>query len=254
MFGYDATIKEEFTIINRICSCITFVILICFSGRVSAEDSFDYGPRFEFGIGGSYSQEYEQPRWSSGNYGLVMLTGAVRLWKGLGVQGGVDFGRGGSPDADSLSYGKDYILNPSKGTYNSTTWIGLRYELPMKVIKQDIMGIHSLYAFGGYCWSDYGVQSTEWIYNNHLYSDQNKTSYRFSKMDGQIAMVAARWRVDAKTVQDAPWLSAYGADIGLKYVRYQEGKPELPGLDKSPSGFRSLQIFFIVFMKFRFFE
>jgi hypothetical protein len=253
-FSVGKKIEKSF-ILNFVSICPIFIILFLFPGSVLAEDTADYGSRYEFGIGGSYSQEYKQPHWTSGNYNIAMLTGAIRLYKGLAVQGGVDIGRGGKPISDSLSYGKDYILNPNKGTYNGSSWVGLRYEFPMKQIKKDILGIHSIYAFGGFCWSDYGIQSTEWIYNGLLYTDQSKVAYRFAKLKGKFAAVAARWRVDTGTGKDeGPLLGSYGADLGIKYVHYRAGEPEVPGLEKSRDGFNNLQAFLILFMKFKIFE
>ena len=254
MFVPDAKDFKKVMIINRLWLFVMFVVMICLPAGASAEDTFNYGSRFEFGIGGGYSAEYSRPGWSSESSGLVMITGAVRLWKGLGVQGGVDFGHGGRPDADSLAYGSDYILNPNKGTYSNSKWLGLRYEIPMKLIKQDFMGINSFYVSGAYCWSDYGVRSTEWLHNSVLFSGQTRTKYQFSKMEGQVYSVAARWKADDKTVMESPWLGAYGADFGLKYTRYEEGDPELPGLEKSRSGFNNLQVFFTVYMKFNLLE
>ena len=230
-------------------------ILFFFTSLVSAEDTIDYGPRFEIGIGGGYSQEYKAPQWTSGNYGSAMITGAIRLFNGLAVQGGVGFGRGGKPYADSLSYGNDYILNPDKGTYNGSSWIGIRYELPMRVLKQNIASIHSVYVCAGVCQADYGIRSTSWIYNGNLIDNQSISSFRFSRLSGQFASLASRWRVDTGATENpGSWFGAYGLDIGVKYTRYQNGKPELPGLEKAIPGFNNLQIFAIGFLKFRLFE
>jgi hypothetical protein len=229
--------------------------LFFLTGLAAAEDEIDYGPRFEIGIGGSYSQEYKAPQWTSESYNSTMISGAIRIYNGLAIQGGVGLGRGGKPFADSLSYGKDYILNPDKGTYNTTSWFGLRYEIPMSVLKQNFVGIHSVYICAGICNADYGVRSTSWIYNGNLLVNQGVSSFRFSGLNGQYASLAARWRIDTGTGENpGSWLGAYGLDLGIKYTRYQDIKPELPDLEKAVPGFNNLQIFALAFLKFRLFE
>jgi hypothetical protein len=254
---FFSTVREMQKIAeNYKLAFFTYTITLFFSaGLVSAQDMIDYGPRFEIGIGGSFSQEYKTPQWTSASYNSTMISGAIRLYDGLAIQGGVGLGRGGKPYADSLSYGKDYILNPDKGTYNTTSWIGLRYELPMRVLKKDIVGIHSIYICAGVCKADYGVRSTSWIYNGNLFVNQSITSFRFSELNGQYASLAARWRIDTGEGENhGSWLGSYGLDLGIKYTRYQDIKPELPDLEKAVPGFNNLQIFVTGFLKFRLFE
>ncbi|MHB9030592.1 MAG: hypothetical protein ACYC9O_17645, partial [Candidatus Latescibacterota bacterium] len=82
---------------------------------VFAEEDPVYGPRFEVGGGVGYQIPNNQPRWSPNSYNMVVITASMRVFKGLSLQGGIDYGRGGKPPSDSLSWG-DYRLQINKGT------------------------------------------------------------------------------------------------------------------------------------------
>lgn len=242
--------KEFFT-----ATIVLMTVFVFFAQSAQSEDHPIYGPRFEIGGGIGYSAENLQPRWAPDNNRVCTLTGNIRLFKGLAVQGGVDWSNGDSPDNDSISCG-GYLVKINKGTFGNSRWAGLRYELPMKVLHQDIAGIHSIYAATGYTWSEMGVQSTEWVFKGVQYKVDNEHGFRLADMKGPYAVLAARWRIDNPEAErhTTTWLGAYGLDIGVKYNRYSEMDASYPNIAKASDKYHSYQIFMVGFLKFRMFE
>ncbi len=226
-----------------------------FTSAAYAEDHPVYGPRFEIGGGLGYSSENLPPQWASKNNRVCLLIGNIRLFKGLAVQGGVDWSNGGKPQADSITCG-GYRVKINKGTFSGAKWAGLRYEVPMSLLRRDIAGIHSVYGAAGYSWSEMGVQSTEWVYKGVTETTDRERGFRLADMNGPYAILAARWRIDSPETEGrrASWLGAYGLDVGVRYNRYREMDGAYPNIPKASSNYGSYQVFMVGFLKFRMFE
>lgn len=240
----------------RVVAALTVAILaILFASAVRAEDDSLYGPRFEMGGGIGISSMSVQPEWVPESDKTGMITASMRLYKGLSVQGGIDWSRGGNPHSKSISSG-DYLIRINEGTFSTSQWAGLRYELPMSVLKRDILAINSFYCAGGLNWSGYGVRSTEWKKDGEQHTADEIRGFTLADINGSYAAIAARWRIDnpeSNGITDS-WLGAYGIDFGVKYIRYHDTTLAEANVAEVPDDFAKIQFFLVGFLKFRFFE
>jgi hypothetical protein len=231
-----------------------YVVFFLHSAAIHAESDLLYGPRLEFGPGVGITSENAKVPWASESYQVGMLTAAVRLFKGLSVQGGIEYGRGKKSDVDSLSYG-NYRLQLNNKTYTSSMWAGVRYELPMNIFRKDIMGIHSVYGAAGMCWADYGVKSTEWTNKGVNEQSDRAVQYRTARLSGPYYVLAARWRIDSPDTEGlGSWIGSYGVDLGVRYTTFGTSRMEHPNIVTPPDDFSSFRVFVVGFMKFRLFE
>jgi hypothetical protein len=243
---------------RKIQAAVVLFILVFVSPAVlvHAEEDPVYGSRFEVGGGVGAQIPKNQPRWAPNSYQMGIITASVRVFKGLSLQGGIDYSRGGKPLSDSLSWG-DYRLQINKGTFSSSKWAGVRYELPFSIMKWNIMGIHSIYGAAGMTWTEYGVQSTQWTIKNIPESDESERNFRVADLRGPYGVLAARWHIDRfgdESGETVSPLGTYGVDLGVRFSRFSESSVRQPNIEKLPSNFSNYQIFLVGFLKFDLFE
>ncbi len=213
-----------------------------------------YGPGIEIGGGAGFNIEGEETPWNSKNYNLGLVTASIRIFQGLSIQGGMDYGKGKNSDADTLTYG-DYRLQLNKKTFISSYWAGLRYEIPMSMIGKDIMAIHSVYCAVGMTWADYGVQSSKWTYRDESVTNDNTEQFKVVRFTGPYIMAAARWRIDRQDAEaGGSWLGSYGVDLGVRYSRLGDHTIEHPNIPAPSDDYTSTQIFLTGFIKIKLFE
>jgi hypothetical protein len=231
-----------------------YVVFSLSNSVIHAQTDPLYGPRLELGPGVGISSESAKTPWASETYQIGMLTVALRLLKGLSVQGGVENGRGSKSDVDTLSWG-NYRLTLNKKTYTSSLWAGVRYELPLSVFRRDIMGIHSVYGAAGMNWADYGVKSTEWTNKGEYEQSEKAIKYRTAHLSGPYYVLAARWRIDSPATEGlGSWIGSYGVDIGVRYNTFGSSRVEHPNIQPPPDNYSSLMVFIVGFFKVRLFE
>jgi len=247
----------------RIALFVSFmcaVVLLCSVPAVlSAQEPSDrvemiYGPGIEVGVGVGADLEGEARPWNADRYNMGIITAAMRIFQGLSVQGGLDYGRGRNSEADTLTYG-DYRLKLNKKTFLNSYWAGVRYEVPMSMIGRDIMGIHSVYCAAGMAWADYGVKSSEGSYRGESFTNDNVEQFKVARLTGPYFMVAARWRIDRpdKETTNTLW-GSYGVDFGVRYSKLGDHTLEYPNIPAPSGDYTSTQIFLAGFVKIRLFE
>ncbi len=213
-----------------------------------------YGPGIEIGIGMGANLEGEERPWNSDSYTMGLVTASMRIFQGLSIHGGLDYGKGRNSDADTLTYG-DYRLQLNNKTFLSSYWAGVRYEVPMSFFGKDIMAIHSLYCAAGMTWADYGVQSSKWSYRGESVTNDNVEQFKVVRMTGPYLMAAARWRIDRPDAEtQGSWLGSYGIDLGVRYSRLGDHTVEYPNIPAPSGGYTSTQVFLTGFIKIKLFE
>jgi hypothetical protein len=235
---------------------IIFIVFSLSAASVFAEKDPVYGSRYEVGGGVGFQSMNNQPRWVTDSQQMVVITASIRAYKGLSLQGGIDYSRGGKPDSDSLTWG-DYHLKINKGTFSSSKWAGIRYELPLSVVGRNYLGIYSIYGAAGMTWAEYGVQSTQWTNKGVAETDENERNFRVADLRGLYGVLAARWHIDTlgdNPEEDAALLGEYGVDLGVRFTRYNESTLRHSNIEKMPSNFSNYQIFLVGFLKFDLFN
>ena len=239
-------------------SIVTFFLLTCllFNSCESSADESKLGPPFEIGGGVAYTWAQQYPEWSTPNYKMGIVNGGIRFFRGLSLQGGLDASLGEEISLKSMNYNTTdiKILEEINESFYETSWIGLRYEVPVPIDK-DFYRINSIHATLGISWARYALTSTQWVRNNTRERDQPETKYHIATLSGPYAMVCARWRFDTEaSIMTGSWFGSYGVDAGLKYSRYSTCSPRYEPISKAESDFSVLQIFVVGFVKISFFE
>jgi hypothetical protein len=229
---------------------------------VEAQEN-NYGPRIEIGVGSGVSAMQSYPEWSSSSYYSGTLTYAYRLIYGLSVQGGRTLGVGGSTDTEWYDYGSKHQILAEKGTYRESSWLGVRYEIPMSMIKKDFKKINSVYMAGGVSWDEFALRSkSQKIYKNDYgwqsgefpISDNNDGSYRAADTKSYYIAAAARWQIKTQaTDKDDSWLGSIGIDLGVRYNGFYDIETKFPNIEKAHSNFGYFQIFIAAIMKVKLF-
>ena len=249
--------------VNNIKKYLFILILYVFYSSMIFADEEDYGPRFELGVGGSLVMPQSMPEWSAEYYGSAILTSSFRFFEGLSIQGGRNIAFGGEPDTEWFDYGDHYQIESDKGTYIEGTWLGLRYDIPLRKYNLEFENIHTIYFGGGLLWDDYGIRSENQKYYIEEKAWEESGSpdevndslhhFKFSELEGYYVTFAARWRVDTENAEKDSWIGAYGFDFGIRYSDYTKCSPEYENIVKSKSNFCNYQIFLVGFAKIRFF-
>jgi len=233
---------------------ITFFLYLSFPTSASASDT-GLGPSFEIGGGLMYAQSNNYPDWSTKNYRMGTINGAVRFFRGLAFQGGYDSSLGEDVHLKSLTYGDEIRLEKLGVSNYETSWFAFRYEVPMRALKRDLFRIQTVYTSLGISWARYTLTSSQCIKNGIREIDQSETRYHIADMRGPIAVLGARWRMDTDVTQGTgSWLGAYGIDAGVRYIRYDSYTPAHDTIEKPAGDVAVLQVFVIGFLKIRWFE
>lgn len=215
-----------------------------FASAIPAAGDALYGPRFEVGGGAELLRESSPPEWAAESAYRGMGVLSMRVFRGLSVQAGMDFGGAGNPKADSISLDGTMVTLNEK-SFSNTSWAGIRYEIPLNRFRENPLRMHSVYGGAGMCWAKYGVSSNE----EDSEAGTVTTNYDVAELTGTYLLAGARWRIDDPE-QAGSWLGAYGVDIGAKYVRFDDTTLKYSGIAAPSGDFSSMQIFAVVFVKF----
>ncbi len=206
-----------------------------------------YGPPIEFGLGVTGYRLQSGPEWTDDLYGAGVITGAVRLFRGLGVQGGFDYGHGGELYGDWLRYDNSLRLRTNHRTSIQTRWYGLRYDIPLEWFGVSYYHIHTVLVGAGFIHSMFGMDVTTIEQDGNVESIA-KDNYTLGEAEGQYILLGARWRFETdETVSPGSWYGSYGVDAGVRYDRYDSFDPW--GTLAEPDAFDTLQVFVTGFMK-----
>ncbi|MFC1508794.1 hypothetical protein ACFL60_03790 [Candidatus Omnitrophota bacterium] len=234
------------------------LLLISLAGTASAQENSDsenfWGPSIEIGGSIGYMSLKNKPDWVAGNFRNGSANIALRLYRGLAVQGGYQGSLNENLSLKSLNYGNEVLENIEE-SYFGAPWAGLRYEIPSTLLKSNQFRIHSLYIACGYHWTRFGVTASDMPINAELETDQSITKYHVAEMSGPYGVVAARWRFDSEFSKQADsWLGSFGVDAGLKYSLYTAASPKYDTIEKPDPSFSSIQVFITGFIKISLFQ
>jgi len=242
--------------IFRVLPAFSLILLTALAPSDSFAYDNRYGPPIEVGGGLSFLKAYNKPDWSSSSYTVAHLDASLRFFKGLSIHTGIETSFDENPSDDMLFDSEDSELYKQiEETFYDTSFLGLRYDLPMSVLKKDYFLINSLYTSVGISWARYEIATTEWSTVQQTLVDENFTVSRIANLSGPYAILAARWRLDdTESEESDSWLNVYGIDIGFKYTRYSDCSPKMAGIEKSDPGFSVFQIYIAGFLKINMFQ
>ncbi|MFC1538370.1 hypothetical protein ACFL6H_03015 [Candidatus Latescibacterota bacterium] len=239
---------------------VTTCLLFC--SRFVAAEQYNYGPRFEIGIGSGLSKMLMKPEWSSEYYYTGSLNYAYRIIYGLSVQGGKNLGLGNRLENEWYEYGTNLQVDSAGGTFRESSWMGLRYEIPMSLLKKDYKKIHAVYVSGGISWDEFAFNSKSqkryetdygWQTGKSSIMEYNNGSYKTADLKGYYIAAAARWRFNTvDTDEEDSWLGSYGLDFGLRYIGYYNSDVKYDNIMPVKSNFGYYQIFVVGFLKIKF--
>ena len=242
------------------CIIILFLLSICVADSASGESDSEnfWGPPLEFGGSVGYMSFNNKPEWVPGNFRTGSVNFAVRVFRGLAIQGGYEGSLSEKLGLESLDYGDEgdvLVLKNIEDSYFGSPWLGLRYEIPATILESNRLRIHSLYVSCGYSWTQFGVTTSEWSFKETLEADQPVTKYFVAEMSGSYGVAAARWRFDSRfSKQPESWFGSFGVDAGLKYSLYTTASPRYDTIEKPESSFSSIQVFITGFIKISLFQ
>ncbi len=220
--------------------------------------------RFEFGVGVAGTRTRSKPEWMSTFLGVLRVNASLEIIRGLSAQGGFDFTNGKEPRAEWLNYGTHEQISTFHGSYSEGSWAGLRYEMPLSLLaSKKYYDIHSIYVAGGYAWDKYGINSSlvrSYETANGWETDEEPSeksiperAYKIADLEAYYGVIAARWLFNTVQIEDGdPVFGAYGFDIGVRYMMYQDCRLQHDNLAVAKSNFNYYQVFINVFLKFRF--
>ena len=253
--GVSIIIKNDFRYWKKYLqrNLLFIIIVSCLNGSqaVSADKPI-MDPRMEIGFGLSGFQLQSRPEWAAKYYTTGLVTGAVRVYRGLGIQVGKEYGLGKEPSAEWLDYGENLRIKTNIGTSTEVSWFGVRYEIPMSTFHSDFMSIHSICASVGGMYTKYGVRSDIQEKDKIIEEDTTKQSYSIATVKGPYASLTARWRLDNEASKETgTWFGVYGIDFGVRYVRYSNSTMRRDTIIKPKSNFSCFQVFIIGFLKIK---
>ncbi|MFC1692404.1 hypothetical protein ACFL1R_02740 [Candidatus Latescibacterota bacterium] len=240
----------------RLLFLSSLVLMLCIIGSCSVSaDSEVLGPSIEIGGGLSGYQMQSRPEWAGHYYFAGVLSGAVRIFGGLSVQAGTEFGAGDNPSVKWIDYGDRMRLKLNKRTYKESLWYGVRYEIPMSLLPVSFYGADIIYASLGMMNAKYGIRSSLWEEDGTVINKDEMYRYHMAKVSGIYGALAARWRFDTDVSQETgAWYGSYGVDAGVKFIRYNDSETKYDTVMEPESGFGCFQIFIIGFMKIKIFD
>jgi hypothetical protein len=231
---------------------LLLALLLTVSAAHTAGAQDRYGPPFEFGIGLTGFLPQSNPEWTGDRYGGMGISGAIRIFAGLGLTGGIQYLFGTSPQPDKIPYNDEFELLTENSTDYETRWFGVRYVLPMDVVGIEYKSIHSVMIGGGVSTTHFGQHIERWKQNG-IEVEADTNNIRTATAEGYYVMAAARWKfLTNETIETGSWLGSYGVDAGVRYNRYTDVKNRGSLLEEPSDGFGSLQVFVIGFMKVNF--
>ena len=227
--------------------------MVC-STCVSAYDSIP-GPRMEIGGGISAHRMQSRPNWSSKYYSTGIGTCAFRLYRGLYIQGGAEYGFGNLLRPEWLDYSENVRLKTEKGTYEEVTWLGVRYIVPASTFNIDFMGIQFVQTSLGIMYSRFGIRSSTWEEGENVEEDERERRFETARVSGPFIALAGRWQFNFDNIEEQEidsWRGAYGFDIGVRYVRYNSSSTRYGSIMAPKSNFKCFQVYIIGFLRIKF--
>jgi len=211
-----------------------------------------FGPNIEIGVGLSQAQLHSRPEWSGKNYQSGFFYGALRVFKGLSVQGGYGYGMGDEPRPDWIDYGVDVKLWTHQDTYREARWYGLRYEVPSALLKVDLLGMDFLCAAAGWNRTKYGIKSQFLMKDGEIEKLDNIDRFRTATVEGPYFSLSGRWRLDTDLTKDTgAWFGAYGLELGVRRLGYWKSSVRHDNILKPKTNFNCYEIFLIGFVKIK---
>ena len=237
---------------------LIILLLVSLTGTVFAQEGSDsgefWGPPIEIGGSIGYMSLGNKPDWVPGNFRTGSANVALRVFRGLAIQGGYQGSLYEKLSLESLDYGNE-ILKNIEDSYFGAPWVGLRYEIPSTILKSNQFRIHTIYVSCGYSWTQFGVTTSERSIDGEFETDQSITKYHVAEISGPYGIVAARWRFDSKFSKQAEsWFDSFGVDAGLKYSLYTTASPRYNTIEKPESSFSSIQVFITGSIKISLFQ
>ncbi len=228
-----------------------FALIIIFSRTVKA-DSQDYGPAIEIGGGFRGLRMQSRPDWSSKYSTAGVATAAVRLYRGLFINAGKEYGRGDNSRNLGMDYGENIRLKTETGTIEEVSWVGARYDFPASIFKLSFMNVDLICASTGMMYTKFAVRTKMWAKDNVVEEASNFKKFRTATVSGPYVGLTARWRMKSDLTDDTDsWFGTYGLDIGVRYVRYTDSTVKHDNITSPKSNFNSYQLFIILFVKIK---
>ena len=235
----------------------SFVLMwawIVHSTCVSADDS-PIETRIEIGGGISAYRMQSRPDWSSKYYTNGLGTCAFRLYRGLYIESGAEFGLGGVLRSEWFGYSENVRLNTSNGTFTEEKWLGVRYMVPARTLNTDILGVQFVYTSLGMMFSSFGIRTTSWEEGETVKGDDRVRRFDVARVSGPYITVAGRWLFHFENTEEQEadsWRGSYGFDIGVRYVRYTSSRTRYETIMAPKSNFNCFQVYIVGFMGIRF--
>ncbi len=230
------------------------VITVLLCGLATGASAYDdlYGPGFEIGVGGRYMSLQEGPGWLPDNYNMGFGSIAIRLYKGLCIEGGASFGRGSDPDDDWLDISANRRLWTQEHSNISDKFFGLRYEIPLYRLNWGPVGPDFFYIGAGLTQNKYKLDSSV-IDDDGTPLLPGSKLYTVGKSKGQYYTFAGRWKVKTdQSVAGDSWFGSIGVDLGVRYSTYNDNDRQYSASTKFKSSFSTVEAFLLASMKLRF--
>ncbi len=235
---------------SAILACLLFLTL---SGAARAQH-IEYGSPIEIGAGVSAFRMRARPEWTGKHYGSGFVACGLRLYKGLSIRAGREYGRGEEPDPDVIAFG-NLSLGTEEGTWTDVTFYGIRYDIPMQVLRQDFLGIDMVCVSAGLLNTRFGVTSEAMRTVDDDVEQESRRNHHLVTMDGRYGEIAARWFLKPPGVKKTDSvIGHYGFDIGFRYGVYPESDLLSDTLMKPASNFNFFQLYLMGFATISFFN
>ncbi len=241
-------------IFRKVVIGIVIVTTVALCAAYAAADDYNYGPPLEFGAGAIGFRMQSRPEWSSKYIYGGSLNGALRIFRGLAVQGGIEYCKGDEPRPDMIDYGPGIRLWTHEKTYKEVRWYGLRYELPARLVHSDFFGLDAFMVGAGMSSTKFG------LYSSYLFPVDDtkpinllgKDKFRVATADGVYVSLSGRWIFDMMQEEgDAEsFLGSYGIEIGGRYTRYGDISLRHDNIKEPRDSFNSIELFFNGFVRF----
>jgi len=237
---------------NKLVTTVIFAAVIAVSsmwtGNVFAYDAF-YGPGLELGAGLTGLQMNNNPGWIGDYYGSGFGSGALRIYKGLSIQGGFGFGKGQDPKSDWVGMTGKKRLWSQEGSSIGNVFYGLRYEIPMYRFNFGKLGPEFIYVGVGIDKKKFKIESS--VVDNDGVPELNGTElYELASVTGYYYTLAGRWKIKTdETIEGDSWFGSYGLDVGVRYFKHSDSELKYAGSQPFKSSFNSMEIFVLAFMK-----
>jgi len=232
------------------------VFIICFVLSVFSDVSYGddnlYGPPLEVGVSARGLRMQSRPEWSSKYIYGGGVHVSLRLYRGLAVQAGRNYGKGDEPRPDLIDYGKGIKLWTHEKTFEEVEWYSIRYEIPAHYVRIDFMSIDFISVSAGISETKFGLYSSYRFTDEKAIKLDNTEKFRVATVDGKFVELAARWRFETEDSEETgSWFGAYGLGLGVRYTRYGDVSRRHDNIREPRDAFNSLEVFLNGFIKIK---